>query len=63
MLLTFNALQNSEGRQSAVCIRPALLSHPGFLEAVLPKLSPIQWDYVWSVNRADDVDVLLAKTL
>ena len=32
------------------------------LEAVLPKLSPIHWEYVQSVKTEDDVDVLLAKT-
>ena len=31
------------------------------LEAVLPKLSPIHWEYVWSVKIEDSVDVLLRK--
>ena len=31
------------------------------LEAVLPKLSPIHWEYVWSVKIEDGVDVLLRK--
>ena len=32
------------------------------LETVLPKLSPIHWEYVQSVRTEDGVDVLLAKT-
>ena len=31
------------------------------LETVLPKLSPIHWEYVQSVRTEDGVDVLLAK--
>ena len=32
------------------------------LEAELPKLSPIHWEYVQRLKTEDDVDVLLAKT-
>ena len=32
------------------------------MEAVIPKLSPIYWQYVQSVKTEDDVNVLLGKT-
>ena len=32
------------------------------MEAILPKLSPVHWDFVNSVKTEDDVDRLLEKT-